>query len=261
MKIMTSCVASAIALLAATGAYAADTNKADKADVSWVFNDNVAPAEQQAYEAAIKSLNKCMGEHGAKHQWAAWTHETGNTYAYSYVAGPYTWADIDKMHAEGKACEGVWRSEGNAHLKSETSAFLIAKPEFSHMPKKNDATPALIGVTDFWLKPTREADDAFTDAVKKITAAAEKSNWSYYYTMYQVRAAGDKDAPDYVLTSPHATWADYGAGANPSVWKMVEAADGKQEADAIRKSLDDALKDSSSHVDSYSADLTYTPSK
>lgn len=254
MKIIISCVASAIALTASAGAFAAD---AEKANVSWVFNDVVAPAEQQAYESGIKSFNKCMGQHGYKYAWTAWTHETGDTYKYSYVAGPYTWSDVDKMHASGQVCQATWRAEGNAHLKSETSAFLVGMPELSRTPSDN-AKPALINVTYFTLKGALGSDEAFTDGIKKIAAAAEKSKWSGHYLLYKVRG-GDKGAPDYILVSPYKDFAEYGVGFNPPVWKMLEAATTKQDADAVRKQINDAIEDASSHVNSYSAELTYTP--
>lgn len=256
MKIITSCVVSAIALLAVTGIHAAE---ADKASVTRIYTDVVEPAHQQAYEMAVKNYNKCLAQHGFKYTWMAWGHETGNTYSYSYAGGPYAWADFDKMHDTGKACDETWHTEANPHLKGETSAFLVGIPELSRMPTDKDAKPALISVTLFTLKTSREADDAFTDGVKKITAAAEKSKWPGHYTLYRTRG-GDKGAPDYVLVSPYKSWADYGAGANPSVWKMVENVDGKQETDALRKSLNDALQDVSAHVDNYNADLTYTAS-
>ena len=164
------------------------------------------------------------------------------------------------MHSSGKACQDAWRAEGNAHLKSETSAFLVAVPELSRMPKDKNAKPALIAVTYFTLNGSLDADNAFTEGVKKITAAAEKSKWSLEYTFYKVRAA-DKDAPDYILVSPYKSWADYGAGPNPNVWKMLEGANGKQDADAIHKSINDAIKDASSHVNSYSEELTYSAPK
>ena len=133
-----------------------------------------------------------------------------------------------------------------------------AMPELSRMPGK-DAKPGLINVTFFTLKTSREADDAFTEGVKKITAAAEKSKWSGHFTFYRTRG-GDKDSPDYILVSPYKNWAEYGAGPNPSVWKMVEGVYGKQDTDALRKSINDALQDVSSHVDSFNAELTYTAS-
>lgn len=41
---------------------------------------------------------------------------------------------------------------------------------------------------------------------------------------------------------------------------MVENAYGNEDTAALCKSLNDAVQDVSSHVDSYSADLTYQPS-
>ena len=256
MKIMTSCMVSAIALLAVANIHAAE---AEKVNVSRVYTDNVAPADQQAYEAGIKNYNKCLSQHGFKFAWIAYGHETGNTYAYSYVSAPGAWADFDTMHTTGKVCDDTFRTEGNPHLKSETSAFLVEQADLSRMPKDKDAKPELINVTLFTLKSSREADEAFNDGLKKIKAAGEKSNWSGHYTVYKVRA-GDKDSPDYILVSPYKNWADYGVGFNPPVWKMVEGVSGKADTDALRKALNDAIQDVSSHVDSYSAELTYIPS-
>jgi hypothetical protein len=257
VKIMTSCAVSAIALLAVVaGAYAAE---ADTANVTRVYNDIVAPADQQAYETGVKNYNKCLDQHGFKYAWGAWAHETGNTYKYSYVAGPFTWATFDAMHTAGKACDDTWKTGANPHLKGETSAFLVVMPELSYLSKDKNTKPALIGVTNFTLKTGHEASEAFTDAVKKITAAAEKSKWSQHYMVEKVRA-GDDEAPDFILVSEAKNWADFGAEANPSLWKMVENAYGKQDTDALRKTLNDAIHKVSSHVDSYNADLTYTPS-
>lgn len=252
---MTSCAVSAIALLAVTGVHAAE---ADKANVTRVYNDTVAPADQQAYETGVKNYNKCLGQHGFKYTWAAWTHETGNTYTYSYIAGPYTWASFDTMHEVGKSCDDSWRAEANPHLKGETSAFLVGMPELSYMSKDKDSKPALINVTLFTLKTGHEASEAFTEALKKITAAAEKSNWSLHYMVSKVRAGGE-GAADFILVSQAKNWAEFGAEPNPPLWKMVEGVYGKPDTDALRKSLNDAIHEVTSHVDSYSAELTYAP--
>lgn len=263
MKIITSCVVSAIALAAATGVHAAEPSKAkaaDEANIIRIYRDAVEPAQQQAYEQAVKTYNKCLGAHGVKYTWRAWSHETGNVYSYSYAAGPYAWADFDTMHEVSKACDDTWRAEANPHLQGEVSVFLVGLPELSRPTKDMDAGQGLINVTAFTLKSVSGADQAFTDGVRRITAAAEKSNWSARYMLYRVRG-GDKDMPDYLLVSPYKNWAEYGAGWNPTVWKMVEGVHGKAEAEALRKSLDDVVQDVSTHVDSYNAELTYDASK
>lgn len=259
MKILISCVASALAISACSCAFAA---QASKANVYRVFNDTVAPADQEAYEAGVKAYNQCLRDHGFKYTWGAWNHDTGNVYTYSYVAGPYTWADFDTMRSTGKACDSAWRKQANPHLKQETSAFLVSHPDMSHMPKDSDKAPppAMLGVYLFHVKHGREAREAFTGAVKKIAAAADKSDWPGHFQTDEVNY-GDDGAPDYLVLIPNKDWADVGMEANPTLWKMMENVYGKTEADAIRKSLNDAIEKSSSHIDSYNADLTYTAAK
>jgi hypothetical protein len=247
----------ALALLCGTAVQAQD--KTAPVTVLRDYTDVVAPADQQAYEAGVKNFNQCLRQHGFKYTWTAWIHETGDTYSYSYTSDPVPWSSFDEMEAVGKACDGIMQSNVNPHLKSETSSFLQVMPELSHVPKGTDTTPKLIEVTYFMLKPGHEATETFTANIKKVAAAAEKANWPYYYRFGQVIDAGD-GAPDFILISPSKTWAELGKDPNPDVWKMVEGVYGKAEAVAIRKAINDAIKDVSSHVDSYSADLTYTAS-
>ncbi|MBS0570750.1 MAG: hypothetical protein JSS28_09090 [Proteobacteria bacterium] len=259
MKILISCVASALALSAFSGAFAAE---AGKANVYRVFTDTVAPAEQDAYEAGVKAYNQCLHDHGVKYSWVAWNHETGNVYSYSYVAGPYTWADFDTMRTQGKACDATWRKQANPHLKGEVSAFMEGQADMTYMPKDADKgpSPEFIGVVLFHVKNGHESHEAFGNAVKKIAAGAEKSKWSGHFATNQINY-GDEGAPDYLVVLPNKDWADVGMQANPTLWKMMENVYGKSEAAAIRKSLNDSIEKSSSHIDSYNADLTYTAPK
>lgn len=260
MKILTACVCSALALSAVTSAYAADTNKAM---VTRDWSDTVAPADQNAYEAGVKAYNQCLRDNGVKYDEVAYTHETGDTYKYSYVTGPYTWADFDTLRTQSKPCDAVWRSQANPHLKGETSAFFVDEPDMSHMPAnwgKDDMRPPLIHVLYFTLNQGHAADEAFTSVLKKAAAAANKSKWPYYYRVLAVQG-GDEGSPDYLIVIPNKSWAEFGADPDPTFWKMVGNAYGQADVDAMRKSFGEAIKTSSDHVDSYSADLTYSGGK
>lgn len=243
----------AMTLTGVGGVQAADTSKAT---VIRDYTDIVAPADQQAYESGIKAFNQCLSQHGFKYTWVAWSHETGDTYSYSYTSEPQTWANFDAMQAAGKACDQAIRTNVNPHLKSETSAFMDLKPELSHMPKGASMESPFIEVVYFKLKPGHEAHEAFNDVVKKITAAAEKSKWPNSFSTAEVRGGGS-DAPDYVLVLPAKTWGDLGKDADPPLWTMVANVYGKDDAQAMRKQLNDAVQEESSHIDSYNADLTY----
>jgi hypothetical protein len=59
-----------------------------QASVRRVYTDSVAPADQQAYEAGVKTFNKCLADHGFKYRWTAWLHETGDTHARLTIVWP-----------------------------------------------------------------------------------------------------------------------------------------------------------------------------
>lgn len=255
MKVIALCVLSAGVLLGTGSVHAA----AAPAKVARVYTDTVAPADQQAYLAGIKSYNKCLADHGFKYKWTALAHETGDVYAYSYVSDPGSWAAFDDMHKQGKACDATFQTAVNPHLKGETSAFIEEQADMSRIDPKKGTSGALMDITYFKLKRVSGSDKAFTDAVKKITAAANKSHWPYYYRFVRVREGG-ADAPDFMVVSYSTNWADLGAEADPTMWKMVESAEGKDAAADLRKALGGVIEDESSHVDSVDEELTYTPS-
>lgn len=254
MNTSTPWLALSFTLLCASGIQAADTSAST---IVRDYTDIVAPAEQQAYENGVKTFNQCLHQHGFNYTWKAWVHETGNTYSYSYVTDPLAWENFDAMSLAGKACDATLRTAVNPHLKSETSAFFEVMPAMSHMPKSMAPASAFIEVTYFKLKPGHEAEEAFVDAAKKIAAAAEKSSWSINYMFARVRDA-DEGAPDFILVIPAKSWAQLGREPDPSVWKMVENVYGKESGQALRKSVNNVIQSTSAHVDSYSADLTYT---
>jgi hypothetical protein len=254
MKASILCFAIVLALSCASAAIAADNSS--KVMVMRDYTDIVAPPDQAAYEAGIKSFNECLSQHGFKYTWTAWTHETGDTYAYSYVSDPLPWAAFDAMRTAGKACDSAIRSGVNPHLKSETSAFFKALPELSHIAKGATINSPYIEVIYFKLKPGHEPHEAFLDVAKKITAAAEKTKWSNNFAIGEVLDAGE-GAPDFIVLLPAKSWADLGKDPDTPLWSMMESAYGKQDAQAMRKSLNDAIQEQSSHIDSYSDELTY----
>lgn len=255
MKSLTLCVLSALTLGASASAYAADANKAV---VGVDYTDTVAPAELHAYEAGVKAYNQCLREHGVKYSVYAASHETGrNTYTFSYDTGPYTWADQDASIARSKPCNTVFAAQVNPHLQAESSSFSVLQRDMSHLPR---APLPLDHMINYTLNPGRAAHEAFTNAMKKITTAAAKTHWPYYYEMDAIEGGGE-GAPDYQLDIPLKDYAQNGLEPNPSLWKMVASAYGQADADALRKSLDGAIKSSSDHFDRYNADLSYIAGK
>lgn len=259
MKVLTVCVVAALAASAVGSAFAADSDKA----VVWRdYTDTVTPADQQAYEAGLKAYNQCLAEHHVKFSEPTVTHETGNDYMYSSDIGPITWADLDTLATETKACDATWRAQANPHLKGETSAFMVTQPDMSNLPAgwQTQTPPPILHVIDYTLKPGHDADAAFTGAIKKITSAAVKAKWPYYWMTARIEGGGD-GAPDYILVIRSKNWADVGTEPNPALWKMVAGVYGQTDADAIRKSLNDSIAKVPDHFDKYNADLSYTAGK
>jgi hypothetical protein len=253
MKNTLLCFAVAIALSAAADGMAADN---DKTLVVRDYTDVVAPADQVAYEAGIKSFNQCLGQHGFKYSWMAWTHETGDTYAYSYVTDPLPWAAFDAMQSAGKACLSSIHTDVNPHLKSEVSVFIETHPELSHMAKGASLQAPYIEVIYFKLKPGHDAHQAFLDVAKKIAAGTEKAKWPNNYWLGEIMDGGE-GAPDFVIVLPAKSWAELGKQPDTPLWAVMENVYGKEDAQAMRKSLAEATQEVTSHIDSYNAELSY----
>jgi hypothetical protein len=249
--------AAAVGLVVAVTAAPVQAADTTPTSMSYDIEDTVAPAQEAAYELGVKNYNQCLSKHGFKFSVPALEHATGNTYMYSYVIMLPNWAGLDAIHAMGGVCDSVFEADVNPHLLGETAAVTTVMPGFSHYP--NDMAPMtpLTEVISFTLKPGMAAYKAFTNGVKAIYAAEARSSWPYYSELDGMNYAGP-GAPDFQLIIPARSWADIGTPESPSVWKMLAKVYGQRKADAIHKSIDDAIASSEAHVDRYDPSLSYT---
>ncbi len=260
MKTLTVCVIAALAVSGITRAYAAN---AGKTLVTIDYTDTIAPAEMQAYVAGIKAYTRCLREHGVEFNEYAVDHATGrDTYRISYYREPMTWAQRDQLGGGSARCKATFNTQVDPHLKSESSAVMVEEPEMSHLPAggKSHAPPQFLHVFNYTLKSGRAANTAFSDAVKKIAAAAAKAKWPYYWEAAAIEGGGE-GAPDYQLAVGGKNWAAVGTEPNPALWKMVAGVYGQADAGAIRKSLEGSIAKASDHFDKYDGDLSYIAGK
>ncbi|MGH8113588.1 MAG: hypothetical protein ACREPS_00840 [Rhodanobacteraceae bacterium] len=260
MKALTACV---IAILAVSAAASVRAANSDKAIVTIDYTDTIAPAGMQAYVAGIKAYTTCLREHHVTFNEYAVSRATGrNTYEISYYREPMTWAQRDELGSESAPCKATFNTQVDPHLKSESGAVMVEEPEMSHLAAggKNHAPPQFLHIFNYTLKSGPVANIAFSEAVKKIAAAAARTKWPYYWDAVAIEGGGE-GAPDYQLAIGGKTWADVGAGPDPSLWNMVANAYGQTEADAIRKSLDDSIAKMSDHFDKYNTELSYIAGK
>lgn len=259
MKIFTACVASAIVLFSAG---AQEAKALVKEMVFRVFTDVVDPAEQQAYETAIKGYGQCLGAHKYTGSMRAYGGESGDTYRYTLVMGVPNWAGLDGMRDAVKACDSTWRLTGNRHLKSETSLILSEVPALSYLPQALalqplQVKPALVKVTSFVLKDS-SGEQSFLNGISQLRASAAKSTWGGNFIVYQVYG-GTSAAPAYVMISSYKGWTEFGAAGKADAVQMLETVNGKDNADALRKTIADTVSKTSTHVDSYIENLSYVP--
>lgn len=260
MGLLTACVIATMATSGITSVYAADANKRL---VTIQYTDTVAPAEMQAYKAGIKAYAQCLREHGVTFNEYAFTHVTGrNTYRISFEREPMTWSQRDSRGGESMPCKSLFNTQVDPNIKSESGAVMVEEPDLSHQPAggKNQTPPLFLHIFNYTLKPEPAANTAFTEAIKKITAAATRTKWPYYWDTVAIEGGGE-GAPGYQLAIGSKNWAGVAAEPNPSLWKMVANAYGQTEANAIRKSLDDAIAKISDHFEQYNADLSYIAGK
>jgi hypothetical protein len=256
MKTLTGCVVVGLAVSGLASAHAAN---AGKTLVTIAYTDTIAPAEKQAYMAGIKAYIRCLREHGVTFNEYAVDHVTGrDTYKISYYRQPMTWAQRDELGSESGPCKAIFNTQVDPHLKSESGAVMVEEPEMSHLPAggENPAPPQFLHIFNYTLKSGPAANTAFSDAVKKIAAAAAKTKWPYYWDAVAIEGGGE-GAPDYQLAIGGGNWADVGTEPSPALWKMVANAYGQAEADTIRKSLDDSIAKLSDHFDKYNVQLSY----
>jgi len=256
MKTLTGCVVVGLAVSGITSAHAAN---AGKTLVTIAYTDTIAPAEKQAYLAGIKAYIQCLREHRVEFNEYAVDHVTGrNTYKISYYRQPMTWAQRDELGGESGPCKATFNTQVDPHLRSESGAVMVEEAEMSHLPAGGEslAPPQFLHIFNYTLKSGPAANTAFSDAVKKIAAAAAKTRWPYYWDAVAIEGGGE-GAPDYQLAIGGGNWADVGTEPSPALWKMVANAYGQAEADAIRKSLDGSIARLSDHFDKYNAQLSY----
>jgi hypothetical protein len=259
MRIPAACAAAALAVSGISGAYATNVFKTL---VTIDYTDTIAPAEMQAYVAGIKAYTRCLREHGVRFNEYAVDHETGrDTYKISYYREPMTWAQRQELGGESAPCKAIFNTQVNPHLESESGAVMVEQPKMSHLPAgaMNHPPPRFLHIFDYTLK-SRTANTAFSVALRKITAAAARTKWPYYWDAVAIEGGGE-GAPDYQLAIGGSNWAEVGAGLSPALWKMVANAYGQTEADTIRKSLDDSIAGMSDHFDKYNAQLSYIAGK
>ena len=224
-------------------------------NVGWVY-------ETLPKSGMIKQLEEGRKRHMDFHRkqndtwtWAIWQVETGeSTGSYFSTSFGHSWQDLDAWEQKMGTAD---IADGAANLApyaaSTTASIWMVMKDLSRPPNTNDP-PKLAQLNHFLLKPGSERD--FTDAIRKISDAINKTNWGAYYTWYDLQDGGE--GPHYVLLVYMNGWADL-AGPEPEFPMMLEKAVGRHDAEALLHAVDNNIKREWTETIRYRPDLSYVP--
>ncbi len=128
-------------------------------------------------------------------------------------------------------------------------------PDASHGPM-NAGPSAMDEIIFFHLKVG--ASQEFSTLLKRITEAANKTNWSENY--YSYRLANGGEGPTVALVLPRNKFADF-EQPQVSFMAMLEKAFGRAEAETIDQRFDELLRGVRTEIIGYFDDLSYIPAK
>ena len=208
------------------------------------------------WEQARKHHVQFHQQHNDTWTWYTYQIVTGeNTGNYVTSTCGHAWKDFDEWEKKMGAADATDADASMGPFEvSNTNSFDVYRAEMSMAPGNRPPTP-MAAVTVYVLHPL--ATDSFTAAITKIKAALEKQpNWPKNGGWLQLANGGE--VPVFVLLSDKQGWADY-APLEKSVREAVTEAYGKEEADALLKTLRDSTAHIYTETAVYRPDLSYLP--
>lgn len=223
-----------------------------------VYFTTPKPGASAAYETGRK---KHMAFHATQKDtwaWNTWIIETGDN-AGNYVTSScgHALKDLDEWEARmGKADT----ADGAINLQPSTAGgrngIYVYRSDMSLAPANQPISP-MTQVTVYMLHPGAGPD--FVAAIKKVNDALSKqTDWPKTSGWLQLVNGGE--APTFVLLNARKNWADF-APLDKSVADVMNEAYGKEQADAIAKTIRDSTARLYTETGTYRPDLSYAPKK
>lgn len=231
---------------------------ADSTSITRVYVVEVSPAQAHAFDAGIKTWNKCLRAHGAKEATYVYEAETGDLSRYLFLQGYSSWGGMDMHDPAGKACQSIFFTSVQPRASRAFSEVAVLNAKESYLLAGDPGPSPMMWAYAYRIKSGQDA--AFSDVVAKVAAAAAKIHWSTYFAGYDIEGAG-QGGENFVLVLPNKSWAEVGREPSPSVKDMMSQVYGEAAAGAMMQKFDNALADSWSDAWSYHKDLSLIPAK
>lgn len=236
----------------------ATLNQMNANNLCRVFFSTPKPGATAAFEAGRKKHNQFHAAQKDTWTWNTWEIQTGdNTGTYVTSSCGHSWKDFDEWEARmGKADT----ADANVNLAPNTvggrNGFYLYRADMSLAPPNRPPSP-MLSVTIYMLKPGGGPDfvaamTRIKDALNKQADFPKASGW--------MQLVNGGEAPVFVLLSDRKNWAEF-APPNKSVQDLVSAAYGKDQADAIYKTIRDNTEHVFTEAVTYRQDLSYVAAK
>jgi len=183
-----------------------------------------------------------------------WEITTGErSGAYMMSSPGHNWKDFDSREAFNKLDVPDVAKNMGPSTESNVTVYFVYRDDLSQT--KPPATPAKMRTTATYTLIPEHLND-FTDAIKKINAAIQKTNYPVKPSRWYQLANGGS-TPTFVLVTDRASWADM----EPAEKKLEDALkeaygdSGPQLLDQLRHSCKSIV----SEMSVFRADLSYLP--
>jgi hypothetical protein len=236
----------------------------DTASINQMNANNVCrvffsvPKDPNQFEAARKKHNMFHQSQKDTWTWNTWLIDTGeNNGTYVTSSCGHSWKDFDDWEAKmGKADTADAAASLAPVTQSTRNGFYLYRADMSLQPPGQPISP-MVAVSVYVLHPGAAPD--FIAAIKRINAAlAKQSDWPKTSGWLQLMNGGD--AQTFVLLSNRKNYADF-APLPKTVNDVLTEAYGKEQSDAIQKTIRDATVRLYTEAATYRPDLSYTPGK
>lgn len=238
------------------GTPSAQLNAQNANNVCRVFFTTPKPGMVAQFEQARLKHMQFHKQQNDTWTWYTWQIATGeSTGSYVTSSCGHAWKDFDEWDKKMGKADAADALAGMGPFEQSTSnSFFIYRADMS-LGAANRPPTAMDAVTIYSLHPGAAPD--FTVALTKIKAALEKQpNWPKTSGWLQLANGGD--APTYVLLNARQNWSEF-APLDKSVQEVITETNGKEDADAIYKTIRDSAVRVTTETAVYRPDLSYLP--
>ena len=225
-----------------------------EANIAIGYDLDVKMGHQAEFEAAIKEQVSWYHRNNETWSWHTWQWVTGeNSGGYVFRSPGHTLADFDRRSERTSRAREQFLEVVGPHLNSIEGAMGAVQTKISDWPEDLGEVPL---VTVYRYQVHYGMAQEFEHAITKIHEAIQEANWGIKYAWVAKMNGGE--LPTYVLVIPHKNFQDMAPPDKP-FWKMLDEQVGRTESDALRAALLKCVREQTSGLALFRADLSYMP--